>query len=206
MVLPARTKALQGRSASAARWYTERAIRALLSWHLARYPMMTPQDAYKLLYQGALGPQHSIPSAVGFKDRLRAEMESLGAEAGALVWEPVRADNTLGRVHLRAFIARHGNPGLLATACLRTAKAGWGNQQDLVSAWSRFSALCRRRIWSAFPASEVCALTEELADSGYPALHHSARYKQAYSPAYRVLSAAEARPLLGAAQPRVQGL
>ncbi len=35
----------------------------LIASHILRYPAMTARDVYKLLYQGILGPEHSMPSA-----------------------------------------------------------------------------------------------------------------------------------------------
>ncbi len=32
-------------------WYTEQAIRGLMQRHIAMYPLVEPQDVYKLLYQ-----------------------------------------------------------------------------------------------------------------------------------------------------------
>ena len=43
---------------------------ALINAHLNRYPAMTVQDVYKLVYQGVMGPEHSIPSAEIFRQRL----------------------------------------------------------------------------------------------------------------------------------------
>jgi len=67
--------------------------------------------------------------------------------------------------------------------------------------WALFVEQCRAGKWSSnFPVAEVEALTAWLAEQGYPPVHHSAGYRQASRPAYRVVAyaALQAAPLLSA--------
>jgi len=43
-------------------WRSPTALARLLDAHLSRYPLMQPEDVYKLLSQGILGPEHLISS------------------------------------------------------------------------------------------------------------------------------------------------
>ena len=45
----------------------------VLCAHAARYPLMRPTDAVKLIYQGEFGSGHMIKNEVAALDRLRAE-------------------------------------------------------------------------------------------------------------------------------------
>jgi len=49
----------------------------LLDTNVARYPLLTGKDAYKLLYQGVLGPEHLAADPEAFAERLRAEFAAV---------------------------------------------------------------------------------------------------------------------------------
>ncbi len=158
----------------------------LIDDHLTRYPAMEPADVYKLLYQGVLGPEHLIASPEAFAARLRAEYGAAPPGEAEPLWEPVRPNGTLGRVNLRPFKARVGDVERLIADCLQTAGRAWGTPAEMQAVWAAFVDLCRAGRWAAFPLAGVLALSERLAAEGYPAIHHSAAYRQAYRPAYRL--------------------
>ena len=162
------------------------ALARLIDGHLARYPAMEPADVYKLLYQGVLGPEHLIASPEAFAGRLWAEYGMLEPGQSEPLWEPVRPDGALGRVNLRPFQAKGGDVERLIAACLDTAGRTWGTPAELRAAWATFVDLCRAGRWPAFPLTTVLTLSERLAAEGFPPIHHSAAYRQAYSPAYRL--------------------
>lgn len=170
-------------------WDSPAAVGRLIDDHVTRYPAMEPADAYKLLYQGVLGPEHLIASPEAFAARLRAEYDAAPPDKAEPLWEPVRPDGTLGRVNLRPLKARGGGVEQLITGCLQTAGRAWGTPAELQAAWAAFVDLCRGGRWAAFSPAGVLALSERLAAEGYPAAHHSAAYREAYRPAYRLVSA-----------------
>jgi len=157
------------------------AFSRLIDEHLARRPLMAPADVYKLLYQGVLGPEHLITSSDDFAARLRAEYEAVEPDDSDPLWERVRPDGALKRVNLRPFKARGGDVESLTGAGLQTAERHWGTPAELRAAWAGFVELCR-----AFDPAEVLALTARLEELGYPPVHHSPGYREAYRPAYRV--------------------
>jgi len=171
------------------------ALADLITTHLARYPLMTVQDAYKLLYQGALGPEHLITDAATFTAHLRVEMSALVEAATEPLWESLRPDATLGRLHLRPYHARGGELEALIAACLATAAQPWESAMELRSVWHAFDMLCHIYQWAAFPVPEVAAFTQWLAARDYPAVHHSPAYRAAYHPAYRLVSQRELQTL-----------
>jgi len=165
------------------------ALARLIDDHLARYPAMEPADVYKLLYQGVLGPEHLIASPEAFAAQLRAEYDAQSPGEAEPLWEPVRPDGALGRVNLRPFRAGGGDVERLIAACLETAGRAWGRPAELQGACAAFVELCRARRWAMFPLDSVLALSERLAAEGYPPIHHSTTYRQAYRPAYRLAAA-----------------
>ncbi|MBU0491063.1 MAG: hypothetical protein KKA73_07840 [Chloroflexi bacterium] len=158
----------------------------LIDHHGQRYPAWEPRDVYKLLYQGLCGPAHLIASPADFAARLRAEYEAVAPNAGEPLWEVVRPDGRLGRVHLRPFKARFGDLAALTRASLATAGPTWGTPEDVRTAWAAFVAGCRAGRW-AFALPPVLDLTRWLEEHEYPAVHHSASYRAAYHSAYRLV-------------------
>ena len=158
----------------------------LIDQHARRYPRWQVQDVYKLLYQALLGPAHAVTSRADFGRRLRDELERVVADERALLWEPIRPDGRLGRVHLRRFKADAGDPAALIKACLDTAEECWGAPSELRAAWAQFVAGCYAGRWAHAP-SQVREFSAWLEASGYPDVHHSEVYRAAYSPAYRLV-------------------
>ena len=169
-------------------WGSPAAVGRLIDDHLARYPAMEPADAYKLLYQGILGPEHLVASPEAFAGQLRAEYSAVEPGESEPLWEPIRPDGALGRVNLRPFKARGGDVERLIVTCLETAGRVWGTPAELRAAWATFVELCRSGRWPAFPLAGVLALSDRLAAEGLPPIHHSAAYRQAYQPAYRLVA------------------
>lgn len=166
----------------------EPALCRLIAAHLHRHAVMEPADVYKLLYQGVLGPEHLV-SAADFSLRLRAEYEAVPAAADEPLWEPVRPDGRLGRLNLRPFKACGGDVEWLITAVMDTAAQTWGTREELRTVWHLFVEQCRAGLWGAtFEVVAVESFTAWLAERGYPAVHHSAGYRQASRPAYRVVA------------------
>lgn len=159
----------------------------LLDMHVARYPLMTWQDAYKLLFQGIMGPEHLAADPDAFAARLRAEYEAVPPAAGEPLCEPVRPDGGLLRVHLRPFKARGGDLARLLDACLTAAGTRWGALDELVAVWAEVTQAGRTGRWPQL--GDATAFAAWLAANGYGAVHHSAQYREAYRPAYRLIAA-----------------
>jgi hypothetical protein len=168
-------------------WCSQTALVQLIDGHLQRYPAMKPRDVYKLLYQGIMGLEHLVVSPEEFAARLRTEYRTASPSDVEPLWETVRPDGALGRLNLRPFRMQQGDLESLVVACLRTAQRVWGAPEDLHGAWRTLVALCQSGQWEAFPLPEVLAFSARLEEQAYPAVHHSARYREAYRPAYRLV-------------------
>ncbi len=156
-----------------------------LAQHLARHPLAAPEDVYKFVHQSVFGPAHFIPDAEAAQAYLEREVAELGpCSPGEPLLEPL--SDTLVRVNLCPFVAAGGDRHRLLAALLESAATVQGEGE-----------LMRRRLGAAArllvelgrreDASRLRSLGEDAAARGYPALHHSERYTQAYRPAYRVV-------------------
>jgi hypothetical protein len=179
-------------------WASPGAVGHLVDEHLARYPLMQPSDAYKLLYQGVRGPEHLVTSPEAFATRLRTEYRAVTPAAEEWLWEVVRPDGALGRLNLRPFSARAGDLDALIHACLETAARSWGTHAELQAVWLAFVGEWRRGRWAtAFARDDVLVLARRLEEEGYPPVHHSPVYREAYQPAYRLVRRGDLTVLAG---------
>jgi hypothetical protein len=169
---------------------------AALGAQLKLYPLMTAEDVYKLAYQAVYGPGHLIHDREAAQRYLKDELAALppGPDGEPLV-EPVGDDPLLVRVNLRPFAARGGDRQRLLDALVTSANSVRGDpermRQHLVEAVGEL-----RRRGRGADAEALDRLAAEAAASGYPAAHHSAAYRDAYHPAYRVVLLALLAPAL----------
>ena len=159
----------------------------LLSAHLARYPAMQLDDIYKLLHQAALGPGHAVDNPVAARKRLDQEIEALGDGPAEPMQDIISPDGRLGRVHLRSYLAARGDADALHRAFVETANSYPASPDKL----AKFCG-CLGDLAAAggipFTREEVVAYFGKIAQDGYPAVHHSEAFRNAYRPAYRVVA------------------
>jgi hypothetical protein len=172
----------------------------LLDIHLARYPLLAWQDAYKLFYQGILGPEHLVSEPEAFQARLLADAlrAAVPSAADEPLYEPVRPDGRLLRVNLRPFKAAGGDIRVLLDACLTAAAARWGTPEELRAAWAAVARACQAGRWPH--VGDLAAFSAWLEAHDCPAVHHAPQYREAYRPAYRLVSDA-GRALIEEATP-----
>ncbi len=152
------------------------AFRDILALHAARYPKMEPQDYGKLAYQSAFGPAHLTQDPDRALPYLQAEWAALEPDPSPRAPEPV--GNGLCRFPLAGLAA--GELPLLSRLLVRTAGECRGTRADLEALLPTLAGL------------DVPGMGDWLAcwrEAGFPALRHSAAYRAAYRPHYRLLRA-----------------
>jgi hypothetical protein len=168
----------------------------LLGQHLKRYPRMELSDIYKLLHQAALGPGHAAKDRETALALLEGESVNLGEGPADPAADPISPDGQLVRIHLRAYVAAGHDLAKLADAFVQTAQSYEGSRDKL----RKFCSCVGDLVQSGgipFSKERIADYFTEVAAGGYPAVHHSKAYRDAYRPAYRVVSL-EFLPLLGA--------
>ena len=165
-------------------------LEQVLEVHTARYPEMEPDDLYKLLHQAALGSEHAVGDRGAARLWLSREIESLhpsdSETSGEPLTEPLSPDGRIVRVNLRPFLARGGDPEALLDAFVRTGEQYRGDKATLDHYCQIAIQLASERRLP-FSPTELEARFAELEGQGYPAVHHTSRYNDAYRPAYRVV-------------------
>lgn len=169
-------------------WKLQTEVFNLVISHYNRYPEMEIEDVYKLLYQGAVGPEHAINSPEIFENSLAREMEEMDAGNKSIpLWENIRPDGELVRTNLAPYKVRGGNAEALSTLCLWTASSFKGQKGDLREAWHTFQKICSDNRIRKFTLENFAILNEFLEKSDFPPVHHSKSYRNAYRPAYRLV-------------------
>ncbi len=170
---------------------TANAVRSL-AFDLAMHPEAEAADLYKFLHQAFFGPGHAIPDPDAAARWLDRELEDLGPPpVGEAPCEVLGGWPILVRVNLRPFVAGGGDAAELLGAFVTTAgevrgdPGQMGEAIEIVVRWLRSDG-------RGDLADALERLGHELAPKGYPAVHHSETYVEAYRPAYRVITSERA--------------
>ena len=159
----------------------------LLGHHLKRYPLAQLDDIYKLLHQSALGAGHAMDNVTALRQRLDAEVDALGSGPEEPVAEVISPDGRLARIHLRAYLEAGHTVDSLFDAFVQTAREYPPSPDKL----AKFCA-CLADLAGAggipFDEEDVSSYFAKIAKDGYPVVTHSAAFRKAYKPAYRVVA------------------
>jgi len=168
----------------------EKSLLTLVQSHLLEYPVSEVQDIYKLLYQGAMGPGHIMHNPEAACSYLQQEWQPLAAEPQARLTEAVTADSQVIRVHLRPLKALLANPKPLWQAMFNSAHLFKENKALFLEQWQHLRTMIENNLLP-FTSEEFTELDAGARRDNYPPIPHSARYRSAYRPAYRILLADE---------------
>jgi hypothetical protein len=161
-------------------------VSRLLLNHLERYPQMTVQDVYKLLFQAAMGAEHAVIDVEAARRRLWREWQTLGDGPEEPLIDPLLPDGSLVRLHLRPYLAAQGDPAALLDAFVRTARESRGSVEALRCYWRVAERLATAGLLPYAPEA-LQRFFAAMQAKAFPTVHHSAVYTQVYRPAYRVI-------------------
>ena len=155
--------------------------------HAVRYPLMEPQDWYKLIYQSEFGAGHLITDANAARARFFDEWEKAGL-AGQHETLEEAVGSGLCRLNLRP--AR--SSGLYAEAVFDAFLSG-----AAFACGSHAGLMKKLLLLEGFLAAENAggALDDlriffyGIAAEGFPMVSHSEAYRVQYRPSYRIIRA-----------------
>ena len=160
------------------------ALRQILLTHAARYPLMEPTDAVKLIYQNEFGGGHLIRDVDSCLNYLRREYESVTQSPDAPLTEDI--GNGMVRVFLNALDHSGYTVDQLGADFLRSAAIHRGSREQFLAKLELLQQLTLEGRMPFTPESLESYL-EAYRQQGYPMVSHSETYRQAYSPAYRII-------------------
>lgn len=156
----------------------------ILCAHAARYPLMQPADAVKLIYQCEFGSGHMIKSEAAALCRLREEYESTAHDKTAPLYEYIGCGIT--RVNLAAVDADVFPLERLNAAFVAAANGAEGSMGGFKQKLNTLKRVCAEGRFT-FGADELNEYLREYEKAGFPPVSHSERYREAYKPSYRII-------------------
>ena len=154
-------------------------MKTLLKAHFDRHPAMEVGDGIKFLYQSHMGPGHLIADEEAALARLEAEWETAPAQPELPLFEPL--GNGLCRLNLAPCRELGLSPRTLLRLFVLTAVEVIPDPKGLRDSLELVRSL-------PFPKEEVDRTLGDYLARGCPMVNHSAAYRAAYAPAYRVVS------------------
>ncbi|GIX48091.1 MAG: hypothetical protein KatS3mg131_2302 [Candidatus Tectimicrobiota bacterium] len=177
---------------------TPEQLAATLAAHFRQHRLLAPQDVYKLLYQAVFGPEHALIDLASARMRFYQELIELPTTPSSLpLLEPVSP--LLCRVNLQPFVQHGGDVRALWRAWRQTGQQFRpGTLADLQRywAWFRASPWARRYL-----PEQLAQFWLQQATAGFPPVSHSAGYRAASAPHYRVVLRALLAGVLPAPSP-----
>lgn len=163
---------------------TSSPITPYLKHHLLEHPSMTPQDVAKLCYQAAHGAEHLLADLDRARLYLIRELEATPADGEIPLAEPI--SDAVARVNLAAWKAKGLSPDTLFELFSATARvSGEGDQR--LDAYLKEVSLCLEREATSVSSDDWQAFLAWYDGQGRPPIHHSASYREAEHPAYRIV-------------------
>ena len=157
-------------------------LETILKSHAKRYPLMQPTDAVKLIYQNEFGGGHLIQDEEACLNYLRREYADLEKDPAAPLYEDI--GNGIVRVNLAA--VKPEDLEQLGQDFIASAAKHKGAMDSFLNKLEVLQKLTAEFVF-AFCIDALDAYLSEYKAAGYPVVSHSEQYRQAYTPAYRVI-------------------
>lgn len=151
----------------------------ILLYHFEKYPLITPVDAVKLCYQSAFGCGHLVKNRDFALSMLRRELEETDENPDAQLFEPIGGGYL--RLDLHKAKAEKIPEEKIAKVFMESANSG---EKTVLE--PKLELLKRLAKEGKTPFSEE-SLSEYLSGYNGEMVSHSGKYKEEYSPAYRVI-------------------
>ena len=162
-------------------------VRRTLDSQLAAYPESTIQDIYKTFYQDRFGSGHMIADTISARDYLAYEVGEAAHDSVANpYYEPTGAQGRYIRVYLRCVNEQLISEDELFDAFLRSAKPTENTTNSWEQEWQNLLDELGPETVASLDRDSV--LEElNLAAATDHAVRHSAAYRSAYHPHYRIV-------------------
>ena len=165
---------------------SDESILPVVHKHLQRHPDMQVEDIYKLVYQAAMGNDHSVTDTAAARFNLLMEFDEVLADSSEPLVEPLSPDGRIVRINLRPYKAGQGDVNLLYFAMIRSSHFLRPSSERL-DTW--LDEIVEESEYGTIPVDKGTLKTyfaQKRAD-GFPAVEHSETYETLYAPSYRVV-------------------
>lgn len=156
-------------------------LETILKKHASMYPLMTPQDVVKLVYQNEFGVGHLIPDPAYALEYLLKELEEVDTNSEKRVEE---IGNGLVRFYLSSLTRDEATK--LVEAMVASANQIQGSKEVFLSKLEVVRLLCNEGCFS-FTMADLESYLSEYIEDGIQPVSHSETYRATYTPHYRVI-------------------
>ena len=160
-------------------------LRALLLSHIRRYPQMQATDCAKLIYQSAFAGGHLISSPEYALNRLKSEWNCPAPNRYVPLLEPIGGG--LSRLYIAPARRMGLRPETVCALFVQTSVCFKKNAALFEQKMAEVVALADEGLLP-FSGNALRDLAEECRKTDYAPFSHSAAYREAYQPAYRLVS------------------
>lgn len=164
----------------------ETRVRDAVKNHLALYPKAHLQDLYKAFFQAEFGAEHIVADTTSAGRYLDSELSV--KDNASVYYEPIGADSSFFRVHLRSV-----QDGFITRDQLFHAFVGGVHNVEIpqIERWSEtwpeiIKVIDKMHLGLPDYAEERASI-DSLLTTGYYASHHSQEFSVAYDPHYRII-------------------
>ena len=154
-----------------------------LKGHFQSYPQLQVEDVFKYLFQSAFGCEHLVSSEEKALAYIEREYETVSQTANSYI-EPL--DGEYSRVYLSCL-----NDGLKPETLAKLFCLSAKKEENGRAALEEKIEVAKELVASGKLPIDQEAFAQKLAvwqELGYPAVHHSNAFREAYKPAYRVIA------------------
>ena len=162
-------------------------LRRSIDRQLATYPESTIQDIYKTFYQDRFGSGHMITDTTAAREYLIYEVGEAARDSVANpYYEPTGAQGRYVRVYLRCVNERLISENELFDAFLRSAKPTENTTNSWEQEWQNLLDELGPETVASLDRDSVLEELNLAATTDH-AVRHSAAYRSAYHPHYRIV-------------------
>ena len=171
------------------------AEQARIAAHCSRYGALQVTDLFKFLHHSTFGCAHLVGDVTAAEEWLQREMDTCSSCCQTVEM----LSGGFCRVHLPHLRALGVSARSFARLFALSAEKTAGSTEELEARLSLALDMAQQG-QLPFSREELAAAADAWRQAGYPAQHHSAAFRAAYAPAYRVLHSSHAAllPLLAA--------
>lgn len=155
----------------------------LLLNHYNTYPLLQLQDIFKFLYQSSFGCEHAVSCVQSITSRIKEEYENKPEKRKSVI---EKLDGDYSRIPL-SFMNNGLSPETFAKLFFLSAKKEDEGLTRLKQKLEDAKLLINSGVLP-FSAEDIENELKSWKEKGFPALHHSTAFREAYMPSYRVIA------------------
>ncbi len=157
------------------------------SVHYKDFPGFCIADAYKLLYQGCMGPEHAITSPDAVKQWLDREWEEIEASSKDGLFADVTVHTPVYRINLRAAKAFGITKDQVYDEFIDLAQTFPKRPDLLKELWAELTAQIKAGKELVCNPHDLAEFNCTIEENDFPAVHHSTEYREINKPSYRLV-------------------